>query len=84
MSIGLLRRLEVVVGVDDDRTDFTLCYRRIESTNLCPIPILVRQSAQAILDVIWIRSTTSPNNRGGYLVFSSIKNVILYCLAKEL
>lgn len=53
VPIGLWRRMAPVVRLDDNGTCFTLSYRRIKSSIIHTIPILVRQSTQAILDIIW-------------------------------
>ncbi len=70
VPVGLWRRMADVVGSNDDRTCFTFCYRRIKSSNIHSISILVRQSIQTILDIIWIRPTAPPNGGDSYLVFS--------------
>lgn len=68
VPIGLWLRMATVDRVDDDRTCFTLCYRRIKNSNIHSIPIFVRQSTQTILDVVWARPTASSNSRDCHMV----------------
>ena len=70
VPVGIWYRVAVVTAFDDDRIVFAFCYRCVESVYFYPVPLLVRQSAQALLDAVWFRPTASSNGSDIYMVFS--------------
>ena len=60
----------IVNAFDNVRIVFSFCYRCVESAYFYPVPLLVRQSAQALLDVVWFRPAASSNGSDIYMVYS--------------